>query len=283
LRAESLYNYETGFRVSTGRLYARAHFFDAELYDPIVRRTLLFPAAGAPASLAGLPVTMIPPTAAQRAQGVVTVATALDPRAVKAFVNDGRARYYGSESLIQFAFAPRWSARAAYAFLAGRELLPDRNVRRLPPQSGRASVRYGRAFWLEPGIAFAGAQKRLSGGDIDDERIGASRRRSDIADFFRGSRVAGLLDASGRFIPTGETLAEIQNRVLPGVDDAVRVPLYRSTAGWATLEVRGGAPLGERLELQFSVANLADKNYRIHGSGIDAPGIDAYVALRYGW
>ena len=36
-------------------------------------------------------MTSIAPTSAQREQGVVSVATGIDPRAVKAFVNDGRA------------------------------------------------------------------------------------------------------------------------------------------------------------------------------------------------
>ena len=81
--------------------------FDAELYDPIVRRTLLFPAGSAPETLAGLPVTALPPSPAQQERGLVTVATAFDRRAVKAFVNDGRARYYGlRDGGPRFAFAP---------------------------------------------------------------------------------------------------------------------------------------------------------------------------------
>ena len=50
-------------------------------------RTVLFPVNAIPTVIAGLPVTPIPPTAAQQAQGVVTVATAADPRALKSFVN----------------------------------------------------------------------------------------------------------------------------------------------------------------------------------------------------
>lgn len=51
------------------------------------------PANAVPTAIAGLAVTPIPQTAAQRAQGVVTVASAIDPRALKSFVNDGRSRY----------------------------------------------------------------------------------------------------------------------------------------------------------------------------------------------
>jgi outer membrane receptor protein involved in Fe transport len=126
----------------------------------------------------------------------------------------------------------------------------------------------------------AGAQRRLSGGDLDDERIGASRRRQDIADFFAGSRIAPYV-SGGRFTPTGETLAEIQNRVLPGVDNAARVPLNTATAGWMMLEVRGGVPLGERVQLTMGASNLLDKNYRTHGSGVDAPGFGVYVNVQY--
>lgn len=293
LRSESLLNYEAGVRFTTRRLYGRVQAFDAELSDPIVRRTLLFPAGSAPRELAGLPVTPLPPTAAQQKQGVVAVATGVDPRAVKAFVNDGRSRYYGIESLLQFALSHRWSLGANYSFLVGRDLDPNRPARRLPPQAGAATLRYvpaGRRPWFEVSLAASGGQGRLSGGDLDDERIGASRRRRDIADFFRGSRVEPLVDASGVFVPTGETLRRIQDRVLPLgaivngmriVDDNTRVPLYLATAGWATLNVRAGMPLGERWSLLLALDNLLDRNYRVHGSGVDAPGINGYAGIRF--
>ena len=294
LAPESLMNYEFGFRVQTRRLYARVQAFDAEMYNPIVRRTLLFPVDNVPSQLAGIPVTPLPQTAAQRQQGVITVTTPFDPRSVKAFVNDGRARYYGIESLVNYAVSNRWSLSANYSFLAGRELNPNRNMRRLPPQSGSATVRYtpsGRRIWFEVSLVAAGPQERLSGGDRDDERIGASRRRQDIADFYRGARVHPFLDSvTGVFRPTGETLRQIQDRVLPVgavingvrvVDDATRVPLYLSTAGWATVNARAGVPLGERWRLMLALENVADKRYRLHGSGIDSPGISAYSSLRF--
>lgn len=285
LRAESLHSYEAGFRISTRKVYARVHFFDSELADPIVRRTVLFPAASVPSQLGGIAVRPIAPTPQQQVQGVVTVATQFDPRAVKAFVNDGRSRYYGTESLLRIAISPRWMLNANYAFLVGRDLDPNRSIRRLPPQMGAAFLRYTaqRRYWFEIGGTAAGAQRRLSGGDIDDERIGASRRRQDIADFFNGSRVSPLLDSAGRFTPTGETLRQIQDRVLPGVADAIRVPLYASTAGWFSAAIRAGIPLGERLTLHAALENAFDRQYRVHGSGIDAPGRNAYLGVRYLW
>jgi outer membrane receptor protein involved in Fe transport len=59
LRAERLFNYEFGATLRLRRLYVRAHAFDAELKDPIVRRTLLFPAGGVPSQLAGVAVTPV--------------------------------------------------------------------------------------------------------------------------------------------------------------------------------------------------------------------------------
>jgi outer membrane receptor protein involved in Fe transport len=92
------------------------------------------------------------------------------------------------------------------------------------------------------------------------------------------------------FRPTGETLLQIQNRVLPIgstvngvriVDDNTRVPLYLSTAGWATVTVRSGIPLGERWQVSATIENLLDRNYRYHGSGIDAPGFNAWLSVRF--
>jgi outer membrane receptor protein involved in Fe transport len=242
--------------------------------------------------LAGLPVTPIPQTAAQRVQGVVAVATQVDPRAVKSFVNDGRARYYGVETVVRYIVASRWTAEGNYSYILGRDLNPNRNIRRLPPQMGSATVRYTmprRRAWVEMSMTAAGVQNRLNGGDRDDERIGASFRRRDIADFFQGSRVAPYLNGSV-FLPTGETLAQIQDRVLPTgrevngvlvVNENTRVPLYLSTAGWTTLNVRSGVPLGERWQIMASVENMLDRNYRFHGSGVDAPGASAYLAMIY--
>jgi len=270
LGVETLRNLETGVQWRSTRHSGRVQFFDAALSDPIARRTLLFPANALPTALAGIPVSAITPTAAQRAQGVVTVATIFDPRAVKAFVNDGASRYWGVESLWRSDFDSRWRLTANYSYLLGRDLYPNRNIRRLPPQQGEVALRYGRRWWVEGVVRASGAQERLSGGDIDDERIGASRRRSDIADFFNGARAPRL----------GETLLQIQNRVLPGVADSVRVPLYSNTPAWATMELRGMLPVGERWTVYGGLSNLADRNFRIHGSGIDASGLNASLGAR---
>jgi outer membrane receptor protein involved in Fe transport len=133
----------------------------------------------------------------------------------------------------------------------------------------------------------------MNAGDIDDERIGASRSRADIANFFN-SAVAQqyLVSESGaiRFAPTGESLAEIRDRVLPigsvinGVsvaNDSTRVPLYARSPGWIVLDITGGMPLRETLELRFGLMNLLDRNYRVHGSGIDSAGRSGFVGFEY--
>jgi hemoglobin/transferrin/lactoferrin receptor protein len=301
LGAESLYSYELGFTLSTSKLYTRAQVFDSELLNPISGRTLLFPANNVPVSIAGIPVFPIAPTAAQKQQGVVAVQTSLSPRAVHSTVNDGHSKYYGIESLVRYSPTSTWHFDWNYTFLVGRDLYPNRMRTRLPPQQGVVSVRYtpsGR-FWLELRSRFAGDQYRLSGGDIDDDRIGASRRRSDITTFFKGGYVTPYLlpgsdgklgTADDIFSPTGETLRQIQDRVLPigtvinGVkvtDDNTRVPLYLGTSGWWTLDLHGGLALTERTTLHFGVTNCLDKNYRSHGSGIDGAGINSFLGLRY--
>lgn len=281
LRAEQLLSYEVGLRLRVRKLETRIQFFDTELYDPIVRRTLLFLRDRVPASLSGLPVTMLPPTAAQQAQGVVTVSTSWDPRAVKAFVNDGRARYYGTEASGRFQFRSHWAAEAGLSYIVGRDLNPNRNTRRLPPPQGTVALQHTRTrLWWRTYLLFAGPQNRLSGGDIDDERIGASRSRDDIAAVFRSTRLSPFI-SQGLFTPTGETLRQIQDRVLPGLAHSTRVALYQRTSGWLTWNLHGGYSLTERMSVTGGVFNILDRNYRVHGSGVDAPGVSVFWGFRF--
>jgi hemoglobin/transferrin/lactoferrin receptor protein len=300
LNAERLFNTEIGVSFRWRNLYARAHVFNSELKDPIVRRTLVFPLAELPVTFAGLQLSPVPPTAAQVEQGVGHVATAYDPRAVKAFVNDGAARHRGVDTSFEYRIGSRWSFEGSYSYLTGHDLNPTRPVRRLPPQQGFLSARYlttGRLSWIEVSAHVSGAQTELSGGDITDERIGAARRRSDITDFFSGSLTGSYIGpgSDGRFgspddvfMPTGETVAQIRDRVLPlgatingvaVVNDATRVPLVTETPGFLCVNLGAGVALAQKIRLDLALMNVLDSNYRIHGSGVDAPGISLFARL----
>ena len=291
LRPERMITYEAGALIRTSRTVVRLQSFFSPYRDPITRRTLLFPEGQAPATLYGMAVSPLPQTSAQRAAGVVTVANAADPRSIKAFVNDGRARYYGGEATLKHELTRKWAAESYVSFLNARTLDPNRVIRRLPPVMGGLSLRgyLWRGMWMQVAAQAAAPQDRLNPADYDDERIGASRRRADIATFFTSAAAAPFIRGSV-FQPTGETLRQIQDRVLPlgavinGVaiaNDQSRVPMLDRTAGWTTLNLNFGVPLGERLTVRGGVANIFDSNYRVHGSGVDGAGRNLFAGLRY--
>jgi hemoglobin/transferrin/lactoferrin receptor protein len=114
------------------------------------------------------------------------------------------------------------------------------------------------------------------------------RSRSSIQNFFRrGATVRGLVAAGpdARFgtaddtlIATGETLSQIQNRVL---GNATSAPLFPYIPGFATFGLRGGLRFGESHQFIFDLENLNDKNYRGISWGMDAPGRS--FGLRYSY
>lgn len=111
---------------------------------------------------------------------------------------------------------------------------------------------------------------------MSDERIGAERSRNDIAAFFRSARMMPFVQ-NGVFVPTGETLLGIQDRLLPRsvvMSDSARIPLFRTSPRFAVLSLRAGIRVGENSDMIFGAVNLTDRNYRHHGSGIDAPGLN---------
>jgi len=75
-----------------------------------------------------------------------------------------------------------------------------------------------------------------------------------------GLRLEPYLDFSGK-----------QDRLSPRDTSDPRIN-PAGTSGWATFNLLLGWQASQSLELGLRLENLADKNYREHGSGIDAPG-----------
>jgi outer membrane receptor protein involved in Fe transport len=72
--------------------------------------------------------------------------------------------------------------------------------------------------------------------------------------------------------------ADRQNRLSSDDLDDPRIP-DSGTPGWSTWNIRASMPLGGAVDLQLSVENLLDSNYREHGSGINGPGRNFVVSV----
>jgi hemoglobin/transferrin/lactoferrin receptor protein len=53
------------------------------------------------------------------------------------------------------------------------------------------------------------------------------------------------------------------------------------TPAWTTVEIFGALPLGRGVRVTGGVRNLFDALYRVHGSGIDAPGLTAWLSVGF--
>ena len=134
-----------------------------------------------PAALAGLAVAPLAPTAAQREQGVVSVATA------HRFARGQGVRQRGPAPATTawmrlVRYRSRRVGRSTRTTRTSSATISTRRVRFGGCRRSRASSRcdISRAAslsWIEASASVCGAQDALSGGDITDERIGAARRQ----------------------------------------------------------------------------------------------------------
>jgi hemoglobin/transferrin/lactoferrin receptor protein len=153
----------------------------------------------------------------------------------------------------------------------------------VPPATGFLRLRYeplGKSFYIEAYSTLADRQRRLSTLDVEDRRTGATRSRTNIRDFFqRGACLRGLVSpgpdgtcATGDetvLIATGETLVQVQNRLLGAAQSA---PLFPYLPGYGTIGMRGGVHFGERSNIFIDFRNIGDQNHRSPSWGIDGPG-----------
>jgi outer membrane receptor protein involved in Fe transport len=270
LSPEVVYQYEVGLKTSRGRFSGVLSGFDLELHDFIQRRALVFDPSIVGATISGFTVVRVD------ANNLAYIAQDVRPIATR--VNVDRARISGFDLDGEYRIARAWTAHAYFSMASGR-IFGGEYIRRMPPAMGGARLRWSRdRWWAEGVLTFAGEQTRFNSGDVSDARIGAVRTRASIATFFNGTAVDMGLVNNGILQPTGETLAQVQDRVLGAANSA---PLYASHPGYTVVGLRAGVRLTASLDLAVLGENLGDVNYRIYGSGLDAPGRNLQLRVKY--
>ena len=286
LKPETLWSYEGGAHLHRSRIDIDFNGFVNKLKNNIAYQALILPAGAVGKKLGDQTIT------SQTTGGAVVVPLSTAPVLVRANFDD--ARIWGIEQSFNVRITNSLTFGQNFTYLYAEDersgLAPNVEGGTPAPQ-GYARLRYepvGKRFWIEPYVFGARKQDRLSTLDLGDRRTGATRTRGAIANFFgRGALVRGLIaaGADGRtgtaddiLKPTGETLAQVQNRVL---GTAASAPLYRYIPGFMVVSLRGGFRVGERHEVIIDLENLNDKNYRGISWGMDAPGRN--VGFRYNY
>jgi hemoglobin/transferrin/lactoferrin receptor protein len=273
---------ETSMQYEGAVRYRHRHFrsdltlFVNNVHDNIQKQTLILPQGAVGIVLGGSPIT------SQNANGAVFVAATTVPVLVRANFDD--ARIWGIEHAAEFRVG-NVSGRSAFTYLRARDVntdLPPNIEGGTPAPELWLSVRWerdGGRMWLEPYAHFGWEQTHLSSLDLGDRRTGSGRSRGSIQAFFRnGATSRGWIspgadntfgNADDVLILTGETLAQVQDRVLGvGVNSS---SLFPSIPGYATFGARAGLRLGAH-EFGIDASNLNDENYRGMSWGVDAPG-----------
>ncbi|HEY0761706.1 MAG TPA: TonB-dependent receptor [Pyrinomonadaceae bacterium] len=275
IKAEQLYSYELAVRFLSRKFSGAVSAFDSEISNLIERRTLLLPGGSVGQLVGGQPIIR------QDATGAVF--TSLSSSAVFVRTNALKVRLRGVEGSVAVKLHSDLTVNANAFYVHGKDLrtgLPPNLENGIPPATGFAGIKWervGSRGWVEFYTNFAAPQSRFSDNDISQARIGGMRTREEIAGFFNGGAIARGLVRNGILLATGETLAQVQLRVLgPGLQPN---QLFRKNPGFALLNLRGGFRIGERSSITVVLENMLDKNYRTMGSGIDGPGTNA--AVRY--
>jgi hemoglobin/transferrin/lactoferrin receptor protein len=301
LRPEISDNFDLSLRYTSKRFAAELTGFTNKLNDVYFDQALILPAGSFGKFLGSEQITFQEP-----AKGWVSVGTVpgTPGSPVLVRVNYDAARINGVEFNSQARFNDQFSGKANFTYVRAYSLLnglPPNIEGGIPNPAGFLSLRYQpRArFYLEAYSTLTGRQRRLSSLDLLDRRTGAARSRTAIQNFFRrGACVRGVTTpgtggcttAGGILVLTGETLAQVQNRLLPTgatingvtvVDNGTNVPPFTAVPGYGLVGLRGGVHVTERSEFLFDFENIADKQYRGISWGVDGAGRGVTLRYRY--
>lgn len=291
--------FELALRYNSRRFIAELSAFTNKLNDVYFDQALVLPPGAVGAFLGSEQII------SQNANGLVFVGIApTSPVLVR--VNFDDARFNGVEFNTEARLSDNFSTKGNFTYIRAYSLfngLPPNIEGGIPPATGFLSLRYqpksSSRFYIEGYTVLAARQRRLSSLDLSDRRTGAARSRANIQNFFRrGACVRGLTtpgatgcgSGGGILLPTGETLAQVQNRLLPigatingvtVVNNDTSVPMFPALAGYGLVGLRGAVRFGERSEVFVDFENIADKSYRGISWGIDGGGRGVTVRYRY--
>lgn len=276
LRPETSDSLDAGVTLRWSRFRAELTGFWSRLGNTIVSQTLILPAGAAGMTLGDQTIS------GQLPSGAVFVPAATNPVQVRA--NYGGARIRGVEQSMRLRLSGAWTLNQNFTTVDAADSVtgaPPDIEPGMPAPAGRMSVLYSpekRRIWVEAYVDAAWRQDRLSSLALSDRRTGAARSRTNIANFFNnGARARGLV-AGGILLPTGETLAQVQQRVLGSASSAA---MFTAVPGYGALGLRAGIPAGRRCDVMIDLSNLTDHNYRGLGWGVDASGRAAMVKLKF--
>jgi len=289
-RSEVSNNFDAGLRVHYRRFDADITWFLIDVNDAIVKQALILPPGSTGKFLGDQQII------SQNANGAVFVALSTAPVLIRA--NFTNARIHGFEHTFEARPNGDWTLAGNFTYVYEKDKatgLPPNIEGGTPAPAGFLRLRFephGKDFWIEGYSTLVDRQGRLSSLDLSDRRTGAVRSTGQIANFFRrGACVRGLVTPGpdGRcatgdetiLIPTGETLAQLQTRVL-GSPTASPKPLFDHIPGYGLVNVRGGYRF-EKSEISIDFENITDKNYRGLAWGIEGPGrsVTARYRLRF--
>ncbi len=177
---------------------------------------------------------------------------------VLVFDNVDQAQFQGVEIAGLLPIDSTFSIFGNAAFMRGEVLLnngvepyPEKpweaRTRREPPLNGTIGIQcepVNTNYWGTLFVRGAAEQRRLNRSDIRDPRIQGKTRKPEEVEF----------DDDGYAVDAG-------------------------TPAWWTLNVQGGVKLFDATSLTLTLENLLDRRYRLHGSGLNAPGFNVSISL----
>lgn len=285
-------NYDFSLRYQKKRFDTEFTIFRLDIDNAITKQALILPSTADGQFLGGQRIRVNAPAGGS---GVVFVDLASNPVLVRS--NFTAAKLFGVEYELEARLLTQLSFKGNFTYIRAEDKdtgLPPNIEGGTPPPTAFLSLRYDRSrFWIEPYATLAAKQNRLSTLDLSDRRTGAPRSRAQIQNFFRrGACVYGLTtpgttgicgSAGGTLIATGETLTQVQDRVLPGLSSTpnTSVPLFTSLPSYGLANIRGGFTINENTNIFWSFENIFDSYHRNPSWGIDGPGRSFTARIRY--